>query len=110
MLDRTDAGLRGALDCLWRICVRADIATESLCFFHGRSDLARRELQTVERIVGRRDAAGHHDLHLVASLTHLLADRLADLGVAVRSRHREGERMAATRSEERRVGKECRSR
>src|SRR6266851_44463 len=75
MLDRTDAGLRGALDCLWRICVRADIATESLCFFHGRSDLARRELQAVERIVGRCDAAGHHDLHLVASLTHLLAAR-----------------------------------
>src|SRR5206468_11211247 len=62
---------------------------------HGSLDFADRELQAVERIVGRGDAAGHHDLDLIATLAHFLAYRAADLGDAVGDAHRKRHGVAA---------------
>ena len=83
MLDGADAEPRGAGDGLRRVGVGADIAAEGGCFLHRRADFAFGELQAVERIVGRGDAAGHHDLHMVGALAHLLARGLADFIGAV---------------------------
>ena len=87
MLDGAHAGMRRARNGLRRIGVRADIAAEGVRFLHGRLHLADRELQAVERVIGRGDAAGHHDLDLVAALAHFLAHRTADLGDAVGNPH-----------------------
>ena len=85
---RTPA-LRRARDRLRRVGVGTDIAAEGVRLLDGGRHLADRELQAVERIVGRGDAAGHHDLDLVAALAHLLAHRTAHLGDAVGDAHGE---------------------
>ena len=61
----------------------ADVAAEGYCLFYRRADFAIGELHAVERIVGRGDAAGHHDLDMVGTLTHLLARCFPDLIGAV---------------------------
>ena len=91
---RTPA-LRRARDRLRRIGVRTDIAAKGVRLLHGGLHLADRELQAVERIVGRGDAAGHHDLDLVATLAHFLAHRAADFGDAIRDAHGERHSVAA---------------
>ena len=75
--------------------MRADIAAEGVRLLDGGRHLLERELQAVERIVGRGDAARHHDLDLVAALAHLLAHRLAHLGDAVGDAHGERQGVAA---------------
>ena len=95
VLDGAHAGIRRARDRFRRIGVSTDIAAKGVRLLHGRLDLADRELQAVERIVGRSDAAGHHDLHLVAALAHFLAHRAADLGNAVGDAHGERHGVAA---------------
>ena len=73
----------------------ADIAAEGGCLFHGSADFAIGELQAVERIVGGRDAAGHHDLDMVGALAHLLARGFADFIDAVGDRRFELQAVAA---------------
>src|SRR3546814_2310828 len=80
-----------------RVGMGADIASEGMRLLDRRLHLARRELHAVERIEGRGDAPRHHDLHVVAALAHLLADRLAHLGGPVGDPHCEGQ---GVRSEE----------
>jgi hypothetical protein len=70
VLDGANPGIGRARDRLRRVGVRTDIAAKGVRFLHGGLHLADRELQAVERIVGRGDAAGHHDLDLVATLAH----------------------------------------
>ena len=60
-----------------------------------RPHLAFRELQAVERVVGRSHAARHHDLHVVGALAHLLARRLAHLVGTIGDRRLEGQAAAA---------------
>ncbi len=95
VLDGAYAGVGRARDGLRCIGVGADIAAEGVRLLHRRRHLAFRELQAVERIVGRSDAAGHHDLHLVAALAHFLAHRAADFGNAIRDSHGERQGVAA---------------
>ena len=95
VLDGAYAGVRRARDGLRRIGVGTDIAAKGVRLLHGRLHLVHRELQAIERIVGRGDAAGHHDLHLVAALAHFLAHRAADFGNAIRDAHGERQSVAA---------------
>src|SRR5450759_4916484 len=89
MLNGTYAGVRRARYGLRRIGVSTDIAAEGVRLLHGSHHFVYRELQAIERIVGRGDAAGHHDLHMVATLAHFLAHRAADFGNAIRDAHGE---------------------
>ncbi len=95
MLDGADAKARGAGDGLRGIGMGADVAAEGGCLFHGGGNFAIRELQAVERIVGRRNAAGHHDLHMVGALAHLLARGFADFVNAIGDRGFELQAVAA---------------
>ena len=95
VLDGAHAEPRGAGDRLGRIGVGADVAAEGGGLLHRGADFAIGELQAVERIVGRGDAAGHHDLHMVGALAHLLARGLADFVGAVGDRGFELQAVAA---------------
>ena len=80
VVDRPGDGLR-------RIGVGQHVAAEGLGLVGRGGDLGLGELQRIERIVGRGDAARAHDLHLVGALAHLLAHRLAHLVGAVGDGH-----------------------
>ncbi len=95
VLDGPHARLGRARDGRRGIGMSADVSPERLRLLDRRHHLAGRELQAIQRVIGRRHAAGHHDLHLVATLAHLLAHRLAHLGVTVGSGHGKSERVAA---------------
>ena len=95
MLDGAHATLGGTGDGLGRIGVGTDVAPEGVCFLDGRGYLSWRELETVERIVGRGDTTRHHDLDVIAALPHLLARRLAHLVGAIRYLHGENHGIAA---------------
>ena len=79
MLDGPHTMRHRALDRLGGIGVGEDVAAEGLGLLHSGLDLGNRELQAVERVERRGDAAGNHDLHMVAALAHLLAHDLAHL-------------------------------
>ncbi len=55
------------------------IAPEGMSLFDCGLDLGHRELQAVERIEGRGDAARHHDLDRVTTQAHLFAHCAAHL-------------------------------
>ncbi len=75
--------------------MRADVAAEGLRLLDRGGHLARAVLQAVERVVGRRDTARHHDLDLVGALAHLFAHGAAHLVGPVGQRQREGHGIAA---------------
>ena len=83
VLDGAHAAIDGAGDRLGRIGMGQHVATEGVRLLDGGGDLLDRELQRFQRVVGRGDAAGDHQLHLVGALAHLLAGGLAHLVRAV---------------------------
>ena len=87
VLDGAHAVVDGARDGFGRVGVGQHVAAEGLGLVGRRGDLGLGELQGIERIVGRGDAARAHDLHLVGALAHLLAHQLAHLVGAVGDRH-----------------------
>ena len=95
VLDGAHAVLGGAHDGFRRIGVGADVAAESMRLLHRRLHLGYRELQAVERVVGRGHAARHHDLDVVGALPHLLARGLAHLIGTVGRRRLELQAVAA---------------
>src|SRR5205814_9037784 len=55
--------------------------------------------QAVERIVGRCDAAGHHELYMIGALTHFFTNRASHLGHTVSDAHGKNHGVAAVASQ-----------
>ena len=104
VLDGAHAVVDGPRDGLGRVGMGQHVAAEGLGLVGRRGDLGLGELQRIERIVGRGDAARAHDLHLVRALAHLLAHQLAHLVGAVGDRHAVDHGVAAAAG---RAGSRC---
>ena len=73
----------GAPDRLGRVGVRADVGAPACRFLDRGLDLVHPELQALQRIGVRGDAARDHDLDLVGALAQLVAHRPQHFGHAV---------------------------
>ncbi len=83
VLDRAHAAFDGAGDGVGAIGMGADIGLPGLRLADRGADLLQGELQAVERIVGRGDAARDHELDVVGALAQLVAHRTQHLRHAV---------------------------
>ena len=95
VLDSPHALAHRARDRVRRIGMRLRVASERLGFLHRGGDFLQRELPAVQRIVGARDAARHHDLDLIGALAELLAHGAANRVGAVDDLEAKAHRIAA---------------
>ena len=91
LADRAGDGLR-------RISMGLRVATEGIGLLDGGADFIERELPAVERVIGARHTARHHDLDLVDTLAKLLAHRGANGIDAIDDLKAETHRIAALAS------------
>ena len=95
MLDGAHALADRAGDGLRRIGVGLRVPAERVGLLDRRADFLERELSTVERIIGARHTARHHDLDLVHTLPKLLAHRRANGVDTIGDLQAEAHRVAA---------------